>query len=102
MKYQNGRIYVFHEDGWQIGDAKYGSCLCLDNKTQAQYAAKFARAYIRKHGDIDLGQFPFTLDTPLPPELKERQEAFRAVNEAKEAVAGLTQAQVWKKLMEDV
>lgn len=66
MSYQRGRIYVFHEDGWQIGDALYHTSLCLRSKTEAEQAARFARAYIRKHGDIDLGQFPFTLETPLP------------------------------------
>lgn len=65
--YRRGRIYVFHEDGWQIGDERTGMCLCLDSKTQAQECARFARAYIRRHGDINLGQFPFSLDTPLHP-----------------------------------
>lgn len=67
MSYQRGRIYVFHEDGWQIGDAKTGMCLCLDSKAQAERAALFARAYIRRHGDINLGSFPHTLETPLRP-----------------------------------
>lgn len=56
------------EDGrqwWDLVDTLDGYCVTFFTRVEAEDAAKFARAYVKKWGDIDLGSFPYSLDTPL-------------------------------------
>lgn len=69
-KYQvRGRFYVDPSenipDGWMLVDTLDGCLVDFDTKTAAMTAARFAREYVRKWGDIDLAMFPWDLDQPL-------------------------------------
>ena len=60
------RFYVERmDDAWQLVDAAYGVTLGTPTKRAATDAARFARHYIARHGDIDLGSFPCSVDDPL-------------------------------------
>jgi hypothetical protein len=60
-----GRFYVEHDrDGYTLVDALYGSCVSFESMRQAQRNATFARAYVRKWGEINVQSFPYTLDDP--------------------------------------
>lgn len=64
-----GRFYLVDTreggDGWTLADDLDGSCVSFANRAQAEAAAGFARAYVRRHGDIDLQAFPYRLTSPL-------------------------------------
>lgn len=64
-----GRFYLVDTrdggDGWTLADDFDGSCVSFGTKSEAEDAARFARAYVKRHGDIDLQSFPFRLDQPL-------------------------------------
>lgn len=64
-----GRIEVLPSEnipgGWMVVDNLDGYLVDFYNYSQAIDAARFARAYIRKHGDIYFGSFPYTLTQPL-------------------------------------
>lgn len=64
------RFYVERfEDGdkmrCQLVDAMCGMTLGMGSMKEANDTATFARAYVKKHGDIDLGSFPYEIDAPL-------------------------------------
>jgi hypothetical protein len=50
--------------GWMLVDTLDGCLVDFESQMQAKKAATFARAYVKKHGDIDLASFPWDLDTP--------------------------------------
>lgn len=52
-------------DGWQLVDNLDGYTIWQRSRRAAQEAATFAREYVKAHGDIDLGAFPYDVDTPL-------------------------------------
>lgn len=64
-----GRFYLVDTrdggDGWTLADDLDGSCVSFDTKAAADDAARFARRYVKRHGDIDLQSFPFQMDQPL-------------------------------------
>ena len=68
---RTGRIYVEHwpaEDAscrWMVGDAAYATCVGFRTKAEATDAARFYRAYIKVHGDIDLCSVPWELTDEL-------------------------------------
>lgn len=63
---RQGRFFVERiGDDWQVVDWAYAATLGADIKAQATEIARMARAYVKKHGDIDFGSFPYTLDQPL-------------------------------------
>lgn len=53
---------------WTMVDELDSFIVGFSTRTDAEAAARFARAYIRKHGDIYFGSFPYSLDQPLPTE----------------------------------
>jgi len=62
----NGRFYVERiESHWQVVDAHSSKVLSFEKRADAEDAATFARAYVRRHGDIDLGSFPWAIDSAL-------------------------------------
>lgn len=61
----NGRFYVTKEGNWCLVDTIDGTLVGHDTKADALDAMKFARQYVKLHGDIDLCSFPYSLDTPL-------------------------------------
>lgn len=75
-----GRFYVLREDGWTVADAAYGNCVSFDTKSEAEGAATFCRAYCRRHGDINLESFPFSLEQPLDSESIAHLAALREEN----------------------
>lgn len=72
-KYQvRGRIEVtLTGDGWTVVDNFDSYLVGCKNKTQALDVARFARAYIREHGDIYFGSFPYSIDDPLPTDFEQ-------------------------------
>jgi hypothetical protein len=63
-----GRFYIERVDGWTVVDSAPhadGGCLSWDTKREAEGAARFAREYVRKWGDIDFQSFPMSLDEPF-------------------------------------
>lgn len=62
-----GRFYVeWQSDGeWLVIDAHSSKVVGFDTKAQALDAACFCRAYVKRHGDIDLASFPYSIDDPL-------------------------------------
>jgi hypothetical protein len=52
-------------EGWNLIDDLDGGCLEFHTKAEAEAAATFARAYVRKYGDIDLNSFPYDLESPV-------------------------------------
>lgn len=52
-------------EGWNLIDNLDGYCLEYDTKAEALVAKQFAVAYVKLHGDIDLGSFPYDLNSPL-------------------------------------
>ena len=64
------RFYIERfEDGGkmrcQLVDAMCGMTLGMETMKEAKDTATFARDYVKKHGDIDLGSFPYSIDAPL-------------------------------------
>jgi hypothetical protein len=61
-----GRFYILRdEDGWTVVDSAEhadGGCLSFETRREAEGAATFARAYVRKWGDVDFQSFPYSLD----------------------------------------
>lgn len=51
--------------GFTLIDTLDGYCLDFFTRNDAVEAKLFAIEYVKKYGDIDLGCFPFSLDTPL-------------------------------------
>jgi hypothetical protein len=65
----NGRFFTEEiEEGWQAVDGKHGMTLAARNKTDAENTCRFARAYVRIHGDIDFSRMPYSVDQPFVPE----------------------------------
>jgi hypothetical protein len=54
-------------DGWNAVDNRYNTCLWLKTKRDAEECCTFARAYVKRHGDINFNSFPYNLDTPPAP-----------------------------------
>ncbi len=52
-------------DGWQVVDNAYATVIGTDTKREATEAARFARQYVKRHGDIDFGSFPWSLEHSL-------------------------------------
>ena len=50
---------------WDLIDWAYATVINFDRKADALAFATFARAYVKRHGDIDLRSMPYTLDDPL-------------------------------------
>lgn len=90
---RTGRIYVEHmphEDPscrWQVSDAAYAVCVGFRTKREATEAASFYRAYIKRHGDIDLCSVPWSLDDELHYDDPERYERWWAVEYPPKAAA---------------
>ena len=61
----NGRFFVTKEDGWQTVDSLDGSVISHETRKQAEECARFARLYVKAHGDIDFASFPYSLLSPL-------------------------------------
>lgn len=63
----NGRFYIVKSEdgGWDTIDDKYGMILNHDTKIQALDCATFSREYVKRHGDINFGMFPYTYDQPF-------------------------------------
>jgi len=61
-----GRFFVAPSEnidgGWMLVDTLDGTLVDFRCRNHANKAARFARAYVRKHGDIDLASFPYELD----------------------------------------
>lgn len=64
-----GRFYLEESEnipgGWMVVDRLDGCLVDFENFTQASDHAAFFRAYVKKHGDIDLLTVPYSLETPL-------------------------------------
>jgi hypothetical protein len=60
-----GRFSIEKESNWCIIDWHTGKLVGFDTKTEAQDNIKFVRQYVKKHGDIDLGSFPWDINTPM-------------------------------------
>lgn len=61
-----GRFYVERlDEGWNVVDDLDAYCVNTATKREAENLAAFARQYVRRHGDIDFGSFPHSLDQPL-------------------------------------
>jgi hypothetical protein len=61
-----GRFYVQRdEDGWTVVDSATTGCLSWPTKKEAQDAAAFARAYVKRWGDIDFQTFPYHIEQPF-------------------------------------
>lgn len=61
------RFYIEKADdgGYDLIDDKWGMVINFENKTSADYAAKFSRDYVKTWGDIDFSRFPTDLNTKL-------------------------------------
>lgn len=58
-----GRFYIENMGGeWCVIDELTSKLVGFETQSQAREAASFARAYVKRHGDIDLGSFPYGLD----------------------------------------
>jgi hypothetical protein len=58
-----GRFYIERDcDGWTVVDSDSGGCLSWNTKREAEEAARFARAYVRRWGRIDFQSLPLSLD----------------------------------------
>lgn len=66
-RYQTrNRFQITDETGrWQIVDWKDTTCLDCASKNEASKLATFCRAYVKRHGDIDLNSVPLDLDQAL-------------------------------------
>lgn len=61
-----GRFYVEYQDReWLVIDAHSSKLIGFERKASALDAAWFCRAYVKRHGDIDLALFPWSIDDPL-------------------------------------
>lgn len=70
-----GRFAVEQCDGWTLADYETFMCVSFETKREAEEAAKFARAYVRRWGGIDLGSFPYSLDEAWDGTVDERGPA---------------------------
>lgn len=66
----NGRFYLERQDlddgtEWLVVDAHTAKVVGAPTKTEATAMAAFAREYVRRHGDIDLGVFPCDIGQTL-------------------------------------
>ena len=60
------RLYTEHDgDGWTLIDDKYGGCVSFATRQEARDALNFSRAFIARHGDLNMFSYPYTLDSPL-------------------------------------
>ena len=50
---------------YQLNDDAYATCIGFATQQEASDAARFAREYIKIHGDIDLRAFPYELTDSL-------------------------------------
>lgn len=61
-----GRFEVEGSRGnWDVIDWAYATVIHYDRKEDAEDTARFAREYVKRHGDIDFAAFPYALDEPL-------------------------------------
>jgi hypothetical protein len=63
----HGRFYI-EEDAcgeWDVVDRIDGTLLGHANRNRALECKRFAIAYVKLHGDIDLCSFPYSLEQPL-------------------------------------
>jgi hypothetical protein len=64
-----GRFAVEHDcDGWTVVDYAYGLSISSDTRAEAERMATFARAYVKKHGDINFDSFPYSMREELTAE----------------------------------
>lgn len=63
------RMPRFEVDGsrgnWMVYDWAYAKSLAFDLRKEADAAARFARAYVKRHGDIDFDSFPYEITQEL-------------------------------------
>lgn len=60
------RFFITDETGhWQVVDEKDTTCFDCTSKREAQLFATFCRAYVKRHGDIDLNSVPWDLKSAL-------------------------------------
>lgn len=52
-------------EGWNTIDNLDGACLESNTRDDAENMATFARAYVKRHGDVDFNSFPYKLEDPL-------------------------------------
>lgn len=71
-KYQSRGRFIVEPGGrdderrlWDLIDNLDGYCVTFFTRKDANDAKKLARSYVEKWGDIDLGSFPYDLNTPL-------------------------------------
>jgi hypothetical protein len=53
------------DNEWQLNDYVYGNYFTAESRNDARELLAFAKAYVQRHGDIDLNAFPGDLDSPL-------------------------------------
>lgn len=69
-KFRKGEVWGRFEvepsyEGWNMID-NFDCCVVeVETKREALEIAAFAREYVRRHGDIDVNSFPYTLDALL-------------------------------------
>ena len=61
----NGRFYIEKDENWICVDSVDGTLVGHETKAEALDTMKFARQYVKIHGDIDFLTFPYSLDEPL-------------------------------------
>lgn len=74
---RQARFSVEGERGtWDLVDWAYAAVIGFDRKADAQEAHAFAREYVKRHGDIDFGSFPYQLSDTLHYDDPEQVERF--------------------------
>jgi hypothetical protein len=89
-----GRFYIEKEENWCLIDSIDGTLVGFDTKIEAEESASFARAYVKRHGDIDFLSFPYDLDQELYYDVSGCREGFL---EARPWVVGTKWEAKWRE-----